>query len=355
MSIADSDLQKPSLDKPARAPGQPIRWYRVPIPKDELRRLNKRSDLLGGLQTVGFLATLTLTGGVFVWACFNMPWLAVPALLIHGACCTFLVNGFHELVHDSVFKTRRLNRFFLPIFSFLGWYNHIGFWASHTEHHKFTLHPPDDLEVVLPEQVTVRKLARMALFDGWQFLSTIRGTWNTARGVLQGEWEKHLFEKVKPDMRAAFHRWARVVLVGHAVVVVVAVATGWWPIAVAVTMGRFFAPILQYMTNATQHIGLVDRYPDYRLCCRTIYLNPVLQFLYWHMNYHTEHHMYPGVPCYNLGKLHRLVKHELPETPRGLIRTWIDIAKIIRRQNEDPTYQYVPEVPNPRMGEASVV
>lgn len=41
-----------------------------------------------------------------------------------------------------------------------------------------------------------------------------------------------------------------------------------------------------------QHAGLSDNVPDFRLCCRTMILNPFFRFLYWHMNYHTEHHMY---------------------------------------------------------------
>src|ERR671929_57470 len=72
----------------------------------------------------------------------RLPAVAVLALVyFHGTCWHFMINGFHELIHDSVFKTRSLNRFFLWIFSFLGHYNHVHFWASHTEHHKFTLHP----------------------------------------------------------------------------------------------------------------------------------------------------------------------------------------------------------------------
>jgi fatty acid desaturase len=85
--------------------------------------------------------------------------------------------------------------------------------------------------------------------------------------------------------------------------------------------------------------------PDFRLCCRTILLNPFLQFLYWHMNYHTEHHMYAAVPCYKLGRLHRLIRAEIPCCPRGLRETWRQIGAILERQERDPGYQYVPELP----------
>lgn len=87
--------------------------------------------------------------------------------------------------------------------------------------------------------------------------------------------------------------------------------------------------------------------PDFRLCCRTIYLNRLLQFLYWHMNYRTEHHMYAAVPCYNLGRLHRLLRPGLPPAPQGLYQTRKGIAAILRRQKEDPSYQYDAEPPAP--------
>jgi fatty acid desaturase len=263
---------------------------------------------------------------------------------LHGACCAFLINGFHELVHESVFKEPWLNRFFLRIYSFLGWYNHIAFWASHSEHHRFTLHPPDDLEVVLPQQVSFKAILKFGIIDFSGLRGVIPGTLRVAKGEVNGEWETYLFTKKKPEMRPALHRWAQLVLVGHGLIAVVSIATGYWPVLIAVSFGRFFGSGVQFLCNATQHIGLVDEYPDFRICCRTFYLGPVLGFLYWHMNYHTEHHMYAGVPCYNLSRLHRLVKSEMPVCTSGLVETWKQIAWILKRQAEDPSYQFMPKI-----------
>ena len=105
---------------------------------------------------------------------------------------------------------------------------------------------------------------------------------------------------------------------------------------------------LQFLCNATQHVGLQDDVPDFRLCCRTFYLNPFLQFIYWHMNYHTEHHMYAAVPCYKLGKLHHIIEDEMPYCTSGLIETWKQISKIMERQKKEPGYQYVPLLPSPQ-------
>ena len=63
------------------------------------------------------------------------------------------------------------------------------------------------------------------------------------------------------------------------------------------------------------------------------------------MNYHIEHHMYAAVPCYNLKKLHRVIEHELPPCPHGLIATWKEIAAIQKLQSQDPTYQHVAPLP----------
>lgn len=94
-----------------------------------------------------------------------------------------------------------------------------------------------------------------------------------------------------------------------------------------------------------QHIGLVDVVNDFRLSCRTYYLAAPLEFLYWHMNYHIEHHMYPAVPCYHLPRLHELIRHELPHSPRGLTETWVQIAGILIQQKYDPAYQYRAPLP----------
>jgi fatty acid desaturase len=41
-------------------------------------------------------------------------------------------------------------------------------------------------------------------------------------------------------------------------------------------------------------------------------MNPISRFLYWNMNYHVEHHMFPMVPYHALPKLHETIKHDLP-------------------------------------------
>ena len=60
------------------------------------------------------------------------------------------------------------------------------------------------------------------------------------------------------------------------------------------------------------HCGLRDNIADFRKCVRSIRIDPLSSFLYWRMNWHMEHHMYAGVPCYNLRKLSRAIAADCP-------------------------------------------
>lgn len=322
-----------------------IKWYRSPIAPKDLARLNQRSDWKGLLQSAGYLGVLVLSGGLAWYAVGRFSVLVVLVLLfLHGTFYAFLVNGFHELCHQTVFRTRWLNTAFLYIYSFLGWNNPVLFWASHQEHHKFTLHPPDDLEVVLPKRFTLKSYLLFAFVNPHGFYYRLKGVIRLSIGKIDGEWDNMLFPPDKPEKRRALIQWARILLLGHGLIVIVSLYFGQWMIAVVVTLAPFYAGGFQFLLNESQHTGLSDNVSDYRLNTRTILVNPFLRFLYWNMNYHIEHHMYAAVPCYHLGELHALIAHDLPHCPRGVVQTWREIIPIILRQRVEPDYQFVPEL-----------
>ena len=93
------------------------------------------------------------------------------------------------------------------------------------------------------------------------------------------------------------------------------------------------------------HCGLRRNVPDFRKCVRTITLDPISEFLYWRMNWHIEHHMYAGVPCYNLKKLSKIINEDIPE-PRSLVAAWVEMHTIWKKQQEDPEYYYYISLPS---------
>jgi len=323
-----------------------ITWYRSPLDAREMKALHKKSDLLGGLQTLGFLGCYVLTLTLALYAFFHWPWTVTTGLVfLHGMIAAFLINAVHELTHGTVFKTKALNVCFARVFAFLGWINHEMFTVSHARHHRYTLHQPDDLEVVLPLHVMVRHFFFDGFFTPRGACRNIRNFVRIALGKFKGEWELALFPSAARERRRAPITWARIVIAGHAVILVVSIAFGWWLLPVLTSFTPFYGGWLFFLCNNTQHIGLQDDVPDFRLCCRTFTLNPFLQFLYWHMNFHIEHHMYAAVPCYRLGALHRAIRHDLPPCPHGLVDTWREIAAIQRLQEADPGYQHVAPLP----------
>ena len=67
--------------------------------------------------------------------------------------------------------------------------------------------------------------------------------------------------------------------------------------------------------------------------------------MYWRMNWHLEHHMYAGVPCYNLKKLHRAVERDMPAV-RSFFGAWREMRDIWRRQQRESGYQFDTPVPS---------
>lgn len=321
-----------------------ISWYRAPVDPETLKALHRRSDLKGGLQLAGHLGLIAALGTV-AWQVRDQPLLLVPTLFLYGTCFAFILNATHELSHRSVFRTPFLNEFFLRLLSFFGWRSYVMFWTSHAEHHKYTLHQPDDLEVVLPAKLILGSFLRAAFVDPLAFVQVLRHTISLSLGRVDEGWETHLLETMKGDKRATLIGWARFLLLGHTAIIVISFVLELWMIPVLTTFGIFYGQWLRFLCNNTQHAGLTDAVLDFRLCTRTVLLNPLVRLLYWQMNYHIEHHMYHAVPCYNLGRLHAAIRHELPESPRGLIAAWRQIIDTLRRQKVDPDYQYLPTVP----------
>ena len=293
------------------------------------------------------VAYLAATAGLACYFYVHEMWaLFAIALFAYGTYSCFLGSACHEFTHGTVFKTKWLNRFFLYLFSLINMFNHEEYLLSHTYHHRYTLHPDCDREVVLPQSPVIRGLFVVQMFTinlfggpGAEGLyQRGRATLRTAFGKLPDidalgepiddqlqEWLAALYT-AHPEERRKAVRWARLILLFHAVVIAVAVAFQLWLLPVFITLSRVLANWLKSPAVFLQHAGLRDNVPDFRKCTRTIKLDPISSMMYWHMNWHVEHHMYPWVPCYNLPRLNRAIASDLPE-PRGLLGAWRECAR----------------------------
>ena len=103
-----------------------------------------------------------------------------------------------------------------------------------------------------------------------------------------------------------------------------------------VGLPSFYGAWLYLITGLTQHAGLAENVLDHRLNCRTVYMNPVIRFLYWNMNYHVEHHMFPMVPYYTLPALHAEMKADTPTPYSGFWEAYREIIPAVHPPGEGP-------------------
>ncbi|MDD5199422.1 MAG: fatty acid desaturase [Terrimicrobiaceae bacterium] len=337
-----------------------INWYRTKIDRQVMSELMKSSDFRGLCQVVPQFALYLTTGALSYLAFLNIhaanwQW-SVPLLLLalfaHGTVGSFMgaVGPIHELSHKTPFRTKSWNDFFLKLFSFVSWTDYVSYRPSHVKHHQVTVHEDHDGEVVLPQTFdwdSFKLLLPLVTFDPAAIFRTIRTWVRCARGDMRdkGEW----INKVVPESNTALRRehrdWARTVVLGHLSLATLFVATGNWFLVIIFTFGCFLAPWLAVLCALPQHIGLSPNVSDFRLCCRTYTCSWLPAFLYWNLQYHVEHHMFPAVPFYNLPRLRKAIEHDLPPAPHGLWATWSEILPILKKQREDPHYTFVPKLP----------
>ncbi|HET6450878.1 MAG TPA: fatty acid desaturase [Spirochaetia bacterium] len=332
----------------------PIPWYRSPIPRETLRELTTRRTLGPLVHVLGHIAFAVLTAAFALYSFARLPWpVTVAAVYLHGTFYNFLgmFTGIHELSHSTVFKQKWLNTAFYVILGILTWNNIYKFRSSHFMHHQFTTWSGRDGEVVLPEKFrpidwlfmfTVTPVSGAGGIPG--IVSLVWDTIRYAFGSLKGEWELRLFPESKKTERRQIYRFARITLAFHILSAAWFVWSGHWILLFVVTFGSFIAPWLAVLCALPQHLGLKGNVPDWRICARTVLMNPIVRFFYWNMNYHVEHHMFASVPFYNLPRLNAAIANDLPRPKASLPAAWRELVPVIRRQRREPQYCVVPDL-----------
>ncbi len=345
-----------------------VRWLRPKIEQAKLRELNRRSDAQGWFQAGGHLGIWIVTGAIVYYFWSQALWIPfLIALFFHGTVASFFVGiAPHELGHGTVFKTKILNKIFLYIYSCLAWWNPFDYASSHTYHHRYTLHPEGDRENLLPisplvgpfflvQLLTINLLTQPGrTFGKGGFLSTIYVTtlgtfgWVSSLDIPSQEWLQTLHEDQPEEHQKAIW-WDRFLLLFHGLVILASILSGYWVFIFIISLSPFIGNWGGYSLGMTQHTGLKENDDDFRKCVRSVKVNSLAEFLYWRMNWHTEHHMFAGIPCYNLKKLYYEIADQMPE-PRTLVQAWQEMRETWYRQQEDPDYYF--DTPVPAIAEA---
>jgi fatty acid desaturase len=317
-------------------------WYQTSVPRDQLRRLLERRDGPALRDTVIWFALL----GVTAWATIALwPswWAVLPYLLYTVLYATASDSRWHEAGHGTAFKTDWMNNALYEIASFMVMRESVVWRWSHTRHHSDTVIVGRDPEIQVSRPPDLR--AHVAsIFNLGSYRNYFPQLVRHALGRMSADERTYIPETQFPKI----YRNARIILALHLVVVALCFVLRTPLPAFFIILPHFFGNWLMILHNTTQHAGLAENVLDHRLNCRTVYMNPFSRFVYWNMNYHLEHHMFPLVPYHALPRLHELIKHDCPPPYPSILAAWREILPAVLMQVKDPAYHVKRVLPAPR-------
>jgi fatty acid desaturase len=316
-------------------------WYRSEIPRKEMKEFMKRKDGPGIRDTILWLSVLIVLATVAVrtWFC---AW-SIPLLLGYGVLYGSASDSrWHETSHGTAFKTRWMNSVVYQISSFMIMRNPTVWRWSHTRHHTDTVIVGRDPEIVMMRPPALAKTASIyiGLFD---VPAAIRTTIGHALGKLSPSEASFVPASERKSVATIARAWLFVYI---CVLATCAAMRNLLPLLLIGPLPRMYGAWHHVLTGIIQHAGLHEDVTDHRLNTRTCYMNPVSRFIYWNMNYHLEHHMFPMVPYHALPRLHARLKSDLPVPSPNMFSAYREIISALKQQKLNPTFSIDPKFPN---------
>ena len=317
-------------------------WYTTPVPKSELRKLLERRDG-PAIRDTALLFALLLATGYATFALWNTWWVLIPYLIYAVLYGTSSDSRWHECGHGTAFKTDWMNSVLYEIASFMVMRESVVWRWSHNRHHSDTIIVGRDPEIQIPRPPDIQSLA-LSLFNVGGYRTYFPSLFRHALGRMPAGERTFIPASEFPKVC----RNARICVAIYGLVIASAIFwQSWIPIFLFV-LPQFFGTWLMIIHNTPQHAGLAENVLDHRLNCRTVHMNPISRFIYWNMNYHVEHHMFPLVPYHALPKLHEVIKSDCPPPYPSILSAWREILPAVFRQVKDPAYHVKRQLPPAR-------
>ena len=316
-------------------------WYQSPLPRATMRKFLERRDGPPIRDTLLLLAILGVTGYATV-ALWGSWWVVLPYMIYAVFYGTSSDSRWHECSHGTAFKTDWMNNLVYEVASFMVMRESVIWRWSHTRHHSDTIIVGRDPEIQIPRPPDLKGLA-LSLINYGGYMTYYPNLIRHACGHMSDAERTYV-----PDTEfGKIFRNARICVAIYLLVIVSAITLQTWIPIFLFMLPQFFGTWLMIVHNTTQHAGLAENVLDHRLNCRTVYMNPISRFIYWNMNYHVEHHMFPLVPYHRLPELHKAVKGDCPPPYPSIFSAWKEILPTIVKQVKDPTYHVKRTLPAP--------
>ena len=314
-------------------------WYHTEVPRKEMKALMQRSDSPAIRDTLLWFALFAVSAAGAIW--FWGTWWCVPFFFVYGTLYGSSTDSrWHECGHGTAFKTGWMNDVVYQIASFMLMRNPVTWRWSHARHHTDTTIVGRDAEIAVmrPPDLLRLVLNFVGLIDVWYSMKALI---RNALGTITPDEQSYIPVSEQPKAI----RTARVHIAIYVATILTALAMQSWLPLFLIGFPRLYGCWHMVMTGLLQHGGLADNVTDHRLNARTVYMNPVSRYLYWNMNYHVEHHMFPMVPYHALPRLHELIKHDLPAPNTSIWDGYKEMIPAFLRQLRNEDYFVKRELP----------
>jgi len=292
-------------------------WYKPKIDRKKIKELSRRKDLPGLIHFFFYFLFLFIFGylAYISWG----TWWSALFFFIYGTIYAFSVANWHETVHRTAFKTRWINEVFYHISSFMCDFEGFRWRWSHTFHHTYTLQTEEDYD----HEIQISRPTDLF----WFFLNYIPLTdLLYPHRLIKFEILKHAFGNLTPVVNISAPEEQKKKIIWNSrlyVMIWISIFVFSYYIGsilpiLYIILPTYYGKPIWFAVNVTQHLGAAIDTKDHRLSTYSLKINPILSFLYWKMEYHLEHHMYPMIPSYNLEKLQNEIKDQLPKPFNGL-------------------------------------
>ena len=317
-------------------------WYQCPLPRAQMRKFLERKDgpaIRDSIIWFGLIfGSAYLT--ILLWGSW---WAILPYFVYSIIYGTTSDSRWHESSHGTAFKTDWMNNVLYEISSFMVMRESVVWRWSHTRHHSDTIIVGRDPEIAVPRPPDVLGMI-LGLFNLKVYPKYFSRVFMHSLGKMAEDEKTYIPES---EYSKVFWR-ARIYVFIYLAVIVTAIATSSVLPILFIGGANFFGAWLMSVYGYTQHAGLAENVLDHRLNCRTVYMNLIHRYLYWNMNYHVEHHMFPLVPYHALPKLHEAVKDDMPTPYPSLFSAWKEIIPAVLKQVKDPYYHVKRSLPDPK-------
>jgi fatty acid desaturase len=223
-----------------------------------------------------------------------LPWvIRIAGMVLIGMFIQAIAILMHEALHGNLFRSARLNRWTTFAFGVPAFFSGTAYKVAHLNHHRQTRTKQDQDEIsnVCKTPAQYRVIFYALFFTAtYVYLFTV-----LPRTAIQiGTYRERC---------AIALEYAAIVVICSSVIIW-GVGTGrancllwYWilPMQVAMFLSNIRG-LSEHLCTSMDHV--LEK-------TRTIRSNGLVSFLMLNLNYHLEHHLFPGVPWYNLRKVHQ--------------------------------------------------